>query len=48
MSRHSTRITVPQTIEDYMEKHDFIPADRDKIRHFLRDIKRDNRIHHQN
>ena len=38
MSRHSTRITVPQTIEDYMEKHDFIPADRDKIRHFLRDV----------
>ena len=21
-----------------MEKHDFIPADRDKIRHFLRDV----------
>lgn len=34
-----TQITAPKTIEDYMEKHDFIPADRYKVRQFLRNVR---------
>ena len=30
-----TQITAPKTIEDYMEKHDFIPADRYKVRQLM-------------
>ena len=34
-----TQITAPKTIEDYMKKHDFIPADRYKVRQFLRNVR---------